>query len=116
MLKIRELRKAKGLTQQQLAEKVGVLNVSISNYERGAQMPDLLTTTKIAEALDVSVDTLLGTESTENDFTPHTKESMLLVKGVDKMPEEDRKQVLNVVKAAFYKFSDYFEEKENNVP
>lgn len=63
MIKLRDFRKACGLTQQQLADAVGVLNVSISNYERGTQMPDLTTLTKIADTLHVTTDELLGRSS-----------------------------------------------------
>ena len=59
MLKIREYRKAKGLTMKQLGEMVGALESSISFYERGLQQPDLDMLGKIADALNVSIDQLL---------------------------------------------------------
>ena len=110
---IRELRKKKGLTQVELAEKVGISNVSLSNYERGAQMPDLITLAKIAVELDVSTDVLLGIqeEITENEM-PRTDEARILAKGIDKLPKEQREQALSVIRAMFAKYEDYFE-KEN---
>ena len=110
---IRELRKQKGLTQVELAEKVGISNVSLSNYERGTQMPDLITLAKIAVELDVSTDVLLGIqeEITENEM-PRTDEARILAKGIDKLPKEQREQALSVIRAMFAKYEDYFE-KEN---
>ena len=112
---IRELRKKKGLTQQQLAEKVGISNVSLSNYERGTQMPDLITLARIAVELDVSTDILLGIqeEITENEI-PRTDEARILAKGIDKLPKEQREQALSVIRAMFIKYEDYFEKGNTN--
>jgi len=60
MLKLKEIRTARGYTQKDVANMVGVSTVSMSNYERGAQMPDLETLIRIADALCVTTDELLG--------------------------------------------------------
>lgn len=114
MIKLRELRKQRGLTQQDLADIVGVSNVSLSNYERGAQMPDIHTLTKIANALGVSTDTLLGLNDTDSDDQPRTLEARILASGIDKLPKAQREQALNVVKAMFLQYSDFFERNEND--
>ncbi|HEX7030808.1 MAG TPA: helix-turn-helix transcriptional regulator [Gammaproteobacteria bacterium] len=49
--KLRELRKARGLTQEQLAEKVNVSYQAISNIERGLTGPSFPTLAEIAKAL-----------------------------------------------------------------
>lgn len=111
---IRELRKEKGLTQQQLADRVGISNVSLSNYERGTQMPDLNTLARIAVELDVSTDILLGiSEEVPESEMPRTEEAKILAKGIDKLSKEQREQALSVIKAMFAKYEDYFE-RENN--
>ena len=112
MLKIREYRKARGMTQKELADEVGVLNVSLSNYERGSQMPDINTLAKIANVLEVSVDTLIGLDETIEDSSPKTLEARILADGVDKLPREQREQALNVVRAMFANYADYFEGRE----
>lgn len=115
MLKLRELRKIRGFTQQQLADKVGVSNVSLSNYERGAQMPDITTLTRIANALGVSTDTLLGlNEPTSDGEQPKTIEARILASGIDKLPKAQREQALNVIKAMFLQYSDVFERNDDN--
>jgi putative transcriptional regulator len=56
--RIREYRKIKGITQQQLAERVGVRRETIVHLERGAYNPSLLLAHDIAETLGVSIENL----------------------------------------------------------
>lgn len=58
-IRIRRLRKAKGLTQQALAELSNQEPSNISHIERGATKLSLPTLVNIANALDVTVDELL---------------------------------------------------------
>lgn len=51
--KIRDARKAAGLTQRQLAEKIKVSNTSISNWEKGVSSPDPDTIQNLCWALEV---------------------------------------------------------------
>lgn len=53
-----ELRASRGLTQSQLAEKIGVSRVAYSHYETGRRAPDDEKRTLIAAALAVDPDTL----------------------------------------------------------
>ena len=57
---ISELRKEKNMTQEQLAEKMGVTAKSISRWENGKTMPDLSMITILAEELNVEVSELLN--------------------------------------------------------
>lgn len=59
-LKIAELRKEKGIGQQDLAEVLGVSFQSVSKWETGTTMPDITLLPSIAEYFNVSVDELLG--------------------------------------------------------
>lgn len=59
---IRSLRKASGYTQKGFSEKVGIPVSSYSNYENGNRVPDLEIIQKIASALNVQVNEILGTE------------------------------------------------------
>lgn len=58
--KISYFRKKEGLTQKQFAEKVGIHPVSIGQYERNKAIPKIENANKIAKALDVSTEILLG--------------------------------------------------------
>lgn len=57
--RIRERRKAKGMTLQQLGDVFGIQRSSVSDWERGATRPDQNKLVKLAEALDTSVEYLL---------------------------------------------------------
>lgn len=64
---IQELRKAKGLTQEQFAQKFSVTQKSVSRWESGKNMPDLSILQDIAKELEVSVNELLnGEKNTAN--------------------------------------------------
>ncbi|MCP3942982.1 MAG: helix-turn-helix transcriptional regulator [Chloroflexi bacterium] len=54
--KIKHLRKERGVTQKELAERAGLNSKLISKYETGRLNPKLENITKIAEALDISTD------------------------------------------------------------
>ncbi len=56
---IAALRKEQNLTQAQLAEKMGVSNRSVSRWENGKNMPDILLFTPLCELLGISVNELI---------------------------------------------------------
>lgn len=53
-------RKKRGLTQEQLAEKLDVSAAAISKWERGISIPELGMVCKIADCFEISIDELLG--------------------------------------------------------
>jgi transcriptional regulator with XRE-family HTH domain len=65
---ISSLRKEKGMTQLELAEKMGVTDKAVSKWERDLSFPDINSIPKLAEIFDVSVDDLMQvkTETKEN--------------------------------------------------
>jgi len=58
---IKDLRKSRGLTQEELAERIGVTAQAISKWENESGMPDLSQIVPLAHIFGVSTDTLLGT-------------------------------------------------------
>ncbi len=64
---ILECRKKKNLTQSELAEKIGVTDKSISNWENGRNMPDLSLFKPLCEILDISVNDLISGENVSQD-------------------------------------------------
>lgn len=64
---IQSLRKAKGYTQNQLGDLVGVSFQAVSKWERGETLPDIATFVTLAEVLDTTIDNLLhgGKQITE---------------------------------------------------
>lgn len=58
-------RKEKNLTQEQLAEKLGVSNKTISKWENGKCMPDYAVVKSLCQELDITVAELMDGEETE---------------------------------------------------
>lgn len=68
-MKIKEFRKNKKLTQQDLADLVGVKNSAISNYEQGTRIPKRDFLFRVANALGVSIDEFFPIQSEETSST-----------------------------------------------
>lgn len=68
---IKALRRAKGLSQEELAVQLNVVRQTVSKWEKGLSVPDAEMVIQIAEVLDTTVDVLLGAEipkTAESDF------------------------------------------------
>ena len=59
-VRLRKLRKRKGLRQRELADRLGLAQTTIANYEQNIRFPDQRILKRIADHFDVSLDTLLG--------------------------------------------------------
>lgn len=66
---IASLRKQKGMTQNELAEKMNVTDKAVSKWERDLSCPDINTISKLADILDVSVEELLKAKKKEDSNT-----------------------------------------------
>ena len=88
------LRKANGMTQQELADKLGVSNKAVSRWERDECAPDLSVIPVIAELFDVTCDELLKGERIINEETS------------DKVNVKTTKQVKHLLKKALSKFKN----------
>lgn len=64
---IKALRKSKGLSQQDLADKLNVVRQTISKWEQGVSVPDSDLLIALSEALETPVSTLLGETVTESE-------------------------------------------------
>lgn len=74
---IRRLRKARGYTQKGFSEKLGIPVSSYSNYENGNRVPDMDIIQKIASALNVHVDDIIGsTPNNSNELMAQVNFSM----------------------------------------
>lgn len=71
--KIKILRKVRGLTQQQLAEKLDVGRATVSNYEIGRRQPRLNELERIATVLGVGLDYFGVTQSEITDLIARAK-------------------------------------------
>ena len=71
---LKTLRKEKNMTQEQLAEHLGVSNRTVSRWETGSNMPDISLLTEIAEFFDVSVPELINGERKSANMKEEVKE------------------------------------------
>lgn len=94
---LKALRKEKGLTQEQLAEKLGVAGRTVSRWETASNMPDLSILIQLAEFYDIEVGEILDGERKDIIMDKEVKET--LTKIADYSNDEKQKAV-NV-----YKFS-----------
>lgn len=62
---IKIFRKKKGLTQKDLAEKIGVTSVTIQNYENNRRRPDFVVLNEIADALSCKLLDLVENETND---------------------------------------------------
>lgn len=97
--KLREVRTAKGYTQQTLAEKLYVTRQTVSRWESGNRYPDLETLKKISVELEVSVDELLSIEPHPDEQKEMTAEEE---KTTDVFEKSKEKNVKNRVMAGLY--------------
>ena len=138
---VRELRIKKGIQQKELALELGISSAAVSNWEHGKSDPTGERLKKLAEFFEVDPLVVLGSgvnkpqqklfvpedpkisgkSETEQiierllqqlDAQPKTPESKILVRGIDKLPQAQREQAVNVVRAMFSKYADYFDDKE----
>lgn len=76
---LRELRKEKQLTQEQLAERFGVTSRSVSRWETGSNMPDLSILVELADFYDVDIKDIIDGERKGEDMNKEEKERLQLV-------------------------------------
>lgn len=91
--KIAQLRKQKELTRDELAKEVGTSGAIIGRYERNEITPSVDVAAKIAEALEVSLDYLVGSAS----VIVKDKKMLYRLELLDKISEDDRNTILKVV-------------------
>ena len=77
MQRLREARKSKNMTMKQLGMRVGLSESTISLYENGKHEPDHATLIKLAHILGVSIDYLLGQNTSERNAQPTGKDGEL---------------------------------------
>ncbi|HDP55566.1 MAG TPA: XRE family transcriptional regulator [Bacteroidetes bacterium] len=98
--RLKELRKRKGISQSELAELIEVHFTQVSRYERGETKPNAEAMTKLAKALDTTVDYLMnGTADDVVQDAGLEKELISRFKEVQSLDTEDKKTVLSLMDA-----------------
>jgi len=98
---INELRRERGLTQEQLAEIFGVSTTAVSKWENSSSHPDITLLPKIAEYFDISVDALLGYDMSKTNESIDER----MVKATNLFYKDLQKQEgLSIVSELFSKY------------
>ena len=84
---LKTLRKEKNLTQDQLAEQLGVSNRTVSRWETGTNMPDISLLVEIAELYGVSIPELIDGERKSENMNDETRDTAV------KMAEYSKNEV-----------------------
>ncbi|GLR16480.1 helix-turn-helix domain-containing protein [Portibacter lacus] len=93
--KVMQARKEKGLSREELAKMIGTSGPIIGRYERGDMMPSVEIATKIADALEVSLDFLVGKSS----LTVKDESMLERLEDIAALPQTKRAELFNVMDA-----------------
>lgn len=94
-----QIRKKKGLSQAELGKLIGTSGDVVGRYERGDITPSVEVISKIADALEVSVDYLLGKTTMELD-----KQALKRLEDISKLSQDNKNFVLNLIDMALRDF------------
>ena len=97
-MRLVQLRKARGLTQQQLADKIGVTRRAIVYYEREADNLPVHIIAPLAKALNVTIEELLGVKQPKETLSPKYSSLWRKLKVLETFSEKERKAVLQYVR------------------
>lgn len=108
--RIRQLRTDKGVTQQELADALGITQQAVGRWERGLATPDSSTLPRIADYFGVTVDELLGrdtkpapiVEKKPKDLKKILEQHEIMFDGVP-IDDEAKEDILHIVEFELYK-------------
>jgi transcriptional regulator with XRE-family HTH domain len=89
--RLARIRKEKGLTQIELAEKMDMIQVLISDYERDKLRPYHDTVIRFAKALEISIDELLGVKPIRNKGAKSSPKIVRLMRKIEALPPAKQK-------------------------
>ncbi len=105
---ITQLRKEKGLSREELGNNAGTSGAVIGRYERNEITPSVEIANKIAKALDVSLDYLVG----NNSVIVKDKRILQRMESIADMPNIEQQQIFSVIDALI---RDYKTKQEYSV-
>lgn len=99
---ISKCRKEKKITQSQLAEKLGVTDRSVSNWENGKNMPDLSLFRPLCEILDISINELLsGDKITKEEYQNKFEENIINTINYSNKKIEQKNKIIGLILLLF---------------
>lgn len=98
-MRLRELRKVKGVYQKDLAIILNVSESAISQYEKGLREPDIQTLCALADFFGVSIDYLVEHSPAGSSDNPFTADELELIGEYRKLDAADQARLFKIVKA-----------------
>ena len=95
--RIARLRKESGYTQADLAERIGINRVLISDYERNRIRPHYEMIIRLALALEVSADELLGIKASKGNGKKPALKILRRMKQIETLPESQQKALFKTI-------------------
>ncbi|MBY0370044.1 helix-turn-helix transcriptional regulator [bacterium] len=98
--RVQQLRKARGWSQDRLAEAIGKTVNTVSNIERGVNSTRLQTLVQLAEVFGVSVAELFDASSPKGKDQEHRRETAKMMKLLDAYDAQTVRHLVSLVSAA----------------
>ena len=102
--RLAKLRKEKGFSQEDLADKLGISRQAVSKWERAEASPDTDNLILLARLYDVSLDTLLSTDAKDEEIKTEVVDSIKKEED-DKHEQEDKEEsknlVINIIRSVY---------------
>lgn len=95
--RLKKLRQARGLTQLELAKLVRGTQKMITHYENRAKFPPVSVIPKLAKALKVSTDELLGLKPCKDEDLAEVKNLMRRFKSVENLSLRDQRTIFSMI-------------------
>lgn len=93
---LKQLRNEKGITQERLAEILGVSGRTVSRWETGTNLPDLSILVEISEYYDVEIKEILNGERKSENMDNELKETLLKVADYNELEKQRAAKVGNL--------------------
>lgn len=104
--RLARLRKERGITQAELADKLGVAQPVVSDYERGELRLHGQLIVELARILSVSADELLGLEALpKNNGAVRNRRLLRRLQQLERLPKRDLQALLRTIDAFLQKVS-----------
>jgi len=107
---IKELRKSKGVTQQQIADLINMHRSNYSKVENGQREISISALNKIAKYFNVSIDDIINNNEVPEEINVENKPLLEKVKLIEELEEDEQNMVFKFIDSLLTKkkFKDFF--------
>lgn len=95
--RIARLRKERGYTQEELSEKMGIIQALVSDYERDKLRLHAEMVIRFAQALEVTTDELLGIRAAKENGRKSSLKLVRRLKRIEELPSAQQKTLLKTI-------------------